>query len=261
MREKFQPVDLTKLGQESEPVQLSPEELESSFDSGRKEFYKNVGKMTLDAVLKHPEAISYRGLLVASSVIAENSYAEGGYQIESSHNMKPFEIKQYSWDKMCAENNVCTEVILDGAEYIPGIIVVSHHEKIGDNPEDKIHNGKALHCCKNCRNLFRALIEKGIMSKQTRIRFVNDESLVFEDENDIQEFKGVLQEDPEKILRVPKLKFKEGVVINEETVSSLPYDEMTMEEFLNLPLYKNDPESEPGFTKPPFMVASGRKLI
>jgi cytidine deaminase len=251
MTEKFRPIDLEAVASRKEKPprrEISPEQK----DRAHKEFKRRRNELILKALENHIEAASYRGLGVGASLIASNPNTENGFDIEGAHNFKPRRHTQHQWDKLCAENNVMSTAILDGADYIPGIVVVSHHKILGNEVEDKNHSEKTLHCCQNCRNLFRELIEQGIMSDGTEIIFVNDESVIYEDREDVHHFKGVA-DDPEEETVVPKIKLKKP--LTEEDVADLPYEQDTMGEFLSLKAYKNDPPSKKGYTIPPYELA------
>src|SRR3989344_2020378 len=228
MVEKFKPIDL------EQPFRLrkKPEITSEIRERGRIEYTKRLNELVLKAILKHIEGVSYRGMRVGSSVIAANADANGEFQVESAHNFKPRRLRQYGWDKLCAENNACTAAILDGGEYISGLVVVSNHQNLGTDPEDATHSEKALHSCQNCRNLYRELIGQGIMSEETMIRFVNDESLVYEDAGDPETLIPGSDTDP-RTMGISKLKLKKE--ITESDIDALPYEEMTIGEFLHLP--------------------------
>lgn len=219
--------------------------------AGKEEYEKRINRMVLEAILKHIQAVSYRAFRVGCSVLADNPRVKGNYEVRSDHNFKPWENAEYGWDKLCAENNATAMAIVHGAEYIPAIVVASHHKEIGEKPEDDTHSQKALHSCRNCRNLFRELIEQGIMSDETIIRFVDDGELIYEDLNDMEEFIIETGGKPLKI-QWPKLKLKKE--ISEADAANLPFEEMTMKEFLNMPKYKNDGEPKKGKTPPPYQV-------
>jgi cytidine deaminase len=251
MIKRFEPIDLTKLGLKHERPEISSEEKAERTERGRKEFQKRKNGLILKAIFKHVQAVSYRGFRVGASLVAENKTADGGYVEESEHNFKPREHKQNAWDKLCAENNICSAAIMDGAGYIPGIVVASHHRIIGKQKEDDNHSQDVLHSCMNCRNLFRDLIKQGIMDDETVIRFVNDDSLVYEDEAD-KEFMGTDNDGQE--VWAPKLKLRRE--ITEQDVADLPNEEMTMKEFLSLEKYKNDLSWEKGYTPAPYDLVS-----
>ena len=247
MTEKLRPIDLVKLGEHNNRPEITSERKAK----GRVEYEKKKYEMVIKAILKHIEAVSYRGLRVGASVLADNPSVKGGFQVEASHNYKPRRLRQKGWDKLCAENNALTAVILDGADYISGIVVVSHHKVIGNDPEDKNHSEHALHSCQNCRNLYRELIQQGIMSEETMICFVNDDSLVYQDEGDLEELIGGPDLAPIKVM-LPKLKLKKE--ITEQDVVNLPYEEMKMGEFLNIPEYQGDSPPIAGETPPPYTL-------
>jgi len=249
--DKFKPIDLTQLGSKIERPKLSPEQMTERIEKGRKEFERRKNSLILQAILKHVQAVSYRGFRVGSSLVAENSKVDGGYKEESAHNFKPIKHKQNAWDKLCAENNVCTTAILDGSEYIAGIVVASHHTVIGEQAEDANHSQAVLHSCMNCRNLFRDLVKQGIMSDETKIEFVNDDVLVYEDTNDM-ELMGT-NDDGEEVW-VPKIKLRKE--ITEQDVMALPAEEMTMKEFLSLEKYQDDQPWEKGHTPAPYDLVS-----
>jgi len=249
---EFKPIDLESLATTTEHInrpEVSPERQAL----GREEFRKRQDELTVDAILQHVKAVSYRAFRVGSAALADlgDKY---GFEITWGHNFKPRRIRQHQWDKLCAENNTCTTAILDGAQYISGIVVASHHQEIGEDAHDKIYNNKALHSCLNCRNLFRELIRVGIMSGETIIRFVDDGSLVYEDESDKEILKGVI-DDSEEIIELPKLKLRKET-ITERDVANLPAEEMTMGEFLNL--YRDDRPATAGKAPPPYTLPSSR---
>jgi cytidine deaminase len=251
MPDRFNPIDISRLGLKTERTKLLPEQMAERIENGRNEFENRKNALTLKAVLMHVQAVSYRGFRVGSSVVAENLMAEGGYIEEAAHNFKPREIKQNAWDKLCAENNACSTAIVDGSEYISGIVVASHHTLIGQHEGDANHSQDVLHCCMNCRNLFRDLIKQGIMSDETRIKFVNDDALVYEDLNDLELY-GT--DNNGKEVWVPKIKLKKE--ITEQDVADLPTEEMSMKEFLSLEEYKNDLAWEQGYTPAPYDLVS-----
>ncbi|MDR3642267.1 MAG: hypothetical protein P4L74_01395 [Candidatus Doudnabacteria bacterium] len=102
MPNRFETVDLETLGQTSERPKFSPEQVVKRIERGREQFEKRKNSLILNAILKHIEAISYRGFRVGSSVIAVNSHVDGGFVEESAHNFKPREHQQNAWDKLCA---------------------------------------------------------------------------------------------------------------------------------------------------------------
>ena len=176
--------DRLQFGEMPKPLEITPDVKAL----GRVEYEKKRNQLVWMAILKHLEAVSYRAFRVGSSVLAEDLSNPGKYITAEDHNFKPWEKRQNSWDKLCAENNVCSDVIVQGADYVHAIIVASHHKEIGKAEEDKSHTSKALHSCRNCRNLFRELIQKGIMSNETIIRFVDDGPLIYEDKDDTEEY-------------------------------------------------------------------------
>jgi hypothetical protein len=219
-----------------------------TIEKGRAEFINRVNDLTIRAIRRHLQAVSYRALRVGSSLLADNPRVAGGYETRSGHNFKPWEHKEHGWDKLCAENNAMSDAIVNGAEYIPGIVVVSHHKKIGEQPEDFTHGEKVLHSCKNCRQLFRELIWQGIMSQETIIRFVDDGSLIYEDPKDRQPF--IVDNGQPMKVAWPKLKLKKP--LTEEDVVGLPFEEMKMGKFLKL--YKDDGHAVPGKSLPPYKL-------
>ena len=240
--------DRLQFGEMPKPLEITPDVKAL----GRVEYEKKRNQLVWMAILKHLEAVSYRAFLVGSSVLAEDLSNPGKYITAEDHNFKPWEKRQNSWDKLCAENNVCSDVIVQGADYVHAIIVASHHKEIGKAEEDKSHTSKALHSCRNCRNLFRELIQKGIMSNETIIRFVDDGPLIYEDKDDTEEY---IIDDGEKsyTIQQPKIKLKKQDVTEKE-INSLPFEELTMGEFLNLPTYNDEPDSDISNSIPPYEI-------
>lgn len=243
---KPQTVDLENLmhSRENEnKFKLSPE----AKDSARQEFLRAMNEITLEAVYKHTEGVSYRGLRVGGGGLGIDK--QGNLLKDYEHNFKPRRLRQYGWDKLCAENNVCTAILLNGGEYIAGLVVVSNHKVVGHDSEDLNHSQHALHSCLNCRNLFRELIKNGIMDFQTIVRFVNDESLVYEDNQDTETVIAGEDHEP-KLAQVPKLKLKRK--IGQADVENLPFEQMTMGKFLSLPEYQKDKVAKKGKAVPPY---------
>jgi len=225
--------------------EIKPEQIER----GRQEYEKRKNEMVVQAILKHVKAMSYRGLRVGSSVLAENRDSKDGYQIEAAYNYKPIELAQFGWDKLCAENNACSTVIMDGAKYIPALVVASHHKEIGQEPIDKIHSKEVLHSCHNCRNLFRDLKKRGIMSDETMLLFVDDGPLVYEDKNDTEE--GIVLNNGEVlVIDLPKLKLIKD--ITEADVTGLPREETTLGRFLERYKYDEPAKRKDQRIKPPY---------
>ncbi|HYV33727.1 MAG TPA: hypothetical protein VE973_02670 [Candidatus Limnocylindria bacterium] len=254
MVEFIRPIDLEKsveIRKNYRKSEVSPERQAEA----RAEYGKKRNHMVVEAVKNHIHGISYRlvPFRVGASALAINPNIEGGYQTEAGHNYTPSRQKRYGWGKFCGETNVCAGLIKDGSEYIAAIVIVSNHKEIGDDPHDKTHNEHALHSCQNCRNLYREMIKEGIMSNETIIRFVNDDSLVYLDENDTEQWTNGTDEEPRKSM-VPKLKLKKEE-ITEQDVENLPYEETTLGEFLNREEYRNDPPSPSGNVPPPYLKA------
>ncbi len=214
------------------------------------EYKKKKNSLIIAAIKKHIEAVSSRAIRVGSAVLAYNSRMKDGYDVRADHNFKPWKHHQQQWDKLCAENNACSMAIVNGADYISAIVVTSHHKEVGKETEDATHSDKALHSCLNCRNLYRELIEQGIMSDETVVLFVDDGPLLYEDAQDTDPFIVDTFSGPVKVNH-PRLKLLKRE-ITENDVTDLPQEEMTMKKFLNLEIYQTDPKSEPGKTPPPY---------
>ncbi|MDR3642266.1 MAG: hypothetical protein P4L74_01390 [Candidatus Doudnabacteria bacterium] len=89
------------------------------------------------------------------------------------------------------------------------------------------------------------------MSDETKIIFVNDDALVYEDQDDL-EFMGTDNNGGE--VWVPKIKLKKD--ITEQDVLGLPNEEMAMKKFLSLDKYQNDLPWKQGYTPAPYDLVS-----
>jgi cytidine deaminase len=239
----------------SEYLKLSVREkrlpTQETIERGKKIFQEVVPRLMISAVKRHLQGVSYWNFKVGSAVVAEMGKESKKYKTWSAHNFKPWVNPENAWDKRCAEPNCCSDAIVHGADYIPGLVVVSNNKIISEKPEDQKHQSDFLHSCKNCRQIFRELIDQGIMSDETIIRFVNDQSIVFEDQNETEPYVGN-SNNPHQKIHLPKLKLYQA--IKDSDIVNLPYEQMAMGSFLNLEIYKKDGNMVTGKSKPPYLL-------
>lgn len=118
------------------------------------------------------EAISYRGFKCGAALMyIKPGLKEGNYEVSSGHNFKPVQREERGRQKRCAERNAVDEAIKEGASRIVAIVSVSKETSSGDKTDKS--NG-ALHLCKECRNMLRELLGKGILRDDSIICSVND---------------------------------------------------------------------------------------
>ena len=124
------------------------------------------------AVFSRKNAISHRNppFKVGCAVLGiEPDLPGGNYGVYQSYNFKPFNVPVAGDDKRCAERNALN-LARRSAKVVAAIVTVSKETSTGDTT--KAHD--ALHPCRECRDLFRALLDEGFLREDTMICNAND---------------------------------------------------------------------------------------
>lgn len=131
-------------------------------------------------------AVSYRNppFKVGCAVMAiKPGLKEGRYEVYSGYNFKPARKKETGSAKKCAERNAVDSALRDGSSLIVAIVIVSKETDAGNgNKVDSV-----LHSCQECRNMFRELMETGILRGESIMCNVNDAKKPGEDTPIIKE--------------------------------------------------------------------------
>lgn len=117
-------------------------------------------------------AVSYRGFKVGACVLGYNPKLPAGeYLVYQAYNHTPApNLNRKGKDKRCAERNALEVAVDDGCSTIPAMATVSKFVDTGD--PSKAHD--CLHPCKDCRDLFRELLQKGVLKRESMFCSAND---------------------------------------------------------------------------------------
>lgn len=154
---------------EQEEFTVTPEMMEAAL-----KYYREHHKYLEEAAATAREdAVSHRGCKVGCCLMAIHPQGakQGEYAIYTGYNVTPEpNLNRRGKDKRCAERNVLERAIGDGCKFVPALVTVSNFVDTGD--PSKAHD--CLHPCKDCRDLLRELVDKGVLSRESMFCSAND---------------------------------------------------------------------------------------
>jgi cytidine deaminase len=96
-------------------------------------------------------------------------------QMFTGANYKPNQGEQHEWpERKCSEMVAIEEALKAGVKFIPAIVTVSSEKstlEFGTEMHDVVHP------CKRCRDFFKELIKRGIMSPKTKLVSIRDNGI------------------------------------------------------------------------------------
>ncbi|MCX6762185.1 MAG: hypothetical protein NT093_00170 [Candidatus Moranbacteria bacterium] len=154
------------------PVQekISPEEISEAL-----EFYRqNRDALIRSAALCRDTAYSYREIpfkVGCALLVVSPDSPQGEYNVFQAHNFTPSKKDRKGWEKRCAERNAVHAAIERNTKFIVAIVTVSKESDTGDGNKSE---NNVLHLCRECRDMLRELLKKGVLREESIICNVND---------------------------------------------------------------------------------------